>query len=88
MIISGPQVVSGQTLPEADIVDLAPTILHMLGEKVPRIMDGHVLSEALITPGDVRFVDDEEHLDGSRSQALSADEEAQIEDRLRSLGYL
>jgi len=88
MIISGPQVVSGQTLPEADIVDMAPTILHMLGEKVPRIMDGRVLSEALISPGDVRFVDDEEHLDGSGAQALSADEEAQIEDRLRSLGYL
>jgi predicted AlkP superfamily phosphohydrolase/phosphomutase len=88
LIISGPQVVSGETLPEADIVDLAPTILHMLGEKVPRIMDGHVLSEALTSPGEVRFVDDEKHLDESGEQALSADEEAQIEDRLRSLGYL
>jgi predicted AlkP superfamily phosphohydrolase/phosphomutase len=89
LIIDGPDIVSGSILSDPDIVDLAPTILHMLGEGVPRTMDGQVLHVAFQSPSEVTFV--EEELDADDvidDQALSADEEAQVEDRLRSLGYL
>ena len=37
----------GVRLEEAQIFDLAPTILRMMGEPVPKDMDGKVLTEAL-----------------------------------------
>jgi predicted AlkP superfamily phosphohydrolase/phosphomutase len=89
LIIDGPGVKSESTLAEADIVDLAPTILHLLGEAVPRTMDGQVLHDVFQSPSEVSFVE-EEHEEGDMvdNQALTADEEAQIEERLRHLGYL
>lgn len=89
LIIEGPGIMSGSVLAEADIVDLAPTILHMLGEAVPRTMDGQVLQEIFQSPSEVSFIE-EEHEAGDLvdDKALTADEEAQIEERLRSLGYL
>jgi predicted AlkP superfamily phosphohydrolase/phosphomutase len=89
LIIDGPEIVSGRILPKADIVDLAPTILHMLGEGVPKTMDGQVLRDVFQSPSEVSFVEeDHEANDVVDDQVLSADEEAQVEERLRSLGYL
>ena len=51
---------------KASIMDLAPTILHMLGLPVPRYMDGRVLTE-IFKPGSepaerpVRYTDYEKH---------------------------
>jgi hypothetical protein len=66
---------------------LAPTILHLLGEAVPAIMDGRILEEALIDPVPVRFVAGvaDELRD---EQDFNTDEADQIEERLRGLGYL
>lgn len=77
----------GVALPQVDIVDLAPTIMHLLGEPVPRVMDGRVLAEALVDPAPVRYAED----DGTSvaaEQGFDASEAEQIEDRLRGLGYL
>ena len=48
LVAAGPDFHSGQTddLPTGN-VDLAPTILHILGTKVPKEMDGRILSEAM-----------------------------------------
>jgi predicted AlkP superfamily phosphohydrolase/phosphomutase len=86
-IAYGPGIGSSQPLKEANILDLAPTLLHLLGEAVPRVMDGRVLTE--IFAGDRPVVYDEtESADGADGMSLSADEEAEVEERLRSLGYL
>ena len=49
LIAAGPDFRRGQTddLPTGN-VDLAPTILHILGIKAPQEMDGRVLSEAMV----------------------------------------
>ncbi|MCA9974960.1 MAG: hypothetical protein KC413_04395, partial [Anaerolineales bacterium] len=74
-------------LPEYNILDLAPTIMHLLGEAVPRIMDGRVLQEIFVRETAVRY--DETNTDGSQTDThLSSEEAKQVEDRLRSLGYL
>lgn len=86
-IAQGTGVRAGTALPEADIVDLAPTILHLLGEPVPRILDGRVLTEALADPAPVRFQEDEETVVAAE-QGFDAAEAEQIEERLRGLGYL
>ncbi|MBC7225529.1 MAG: phosphodiesterase, partial [Anaerolineae bacterium] len=77
----------------ADIVDMAPTILHALGEAVPSSMDGRVLrqlfAEAYLQQHPVRVV---EEGDGEaappREDGYSEDEARAIEARLQGLGYL
>ena len=88
-LAQGPAIHKGQHLPEANILDLAPTILHLLGEPVPRIMDGQVLATVFREPTEVTYRDDAaEDSDAVDSQTLSDEETAQVEERLRSLGYL
>jgi predicted AlkP superfamily phosphohydrolase/phosphomutase len=47
MLLWGQAASAGVQVKDAQIVDLAPTILHIMGEPVPRDMDGRVLSGAL-----------------------------------------
>ena len=88
-IAGGSNVHKGVDLQDANIADLAPTILHLLGQSVPRVMDGRVLGELLLSPTEVNYSEEEE-LTGPESPdpALSEEESAQVEERLRSLGYL
>ncbi len=71
----------------AHIMDLAPTILHLMGLPVPDDMDGRVLSSMLSSDRPVRY----EHVAATEvgpETGLSAEETAEVEDRLRALGYL
>lgn len=88
-IAHGPGLQRGHTIDGADILDLAPTIMHLLGESVPRIMDGRVLQEVFSNPTEVSYLEQAaDQAAPTDSQSLSQDEEAQLEERLRSLGYL
>ncbi|MCA9990089.1 MAG: alkaline phosphatase family protein [Anaerolineales bacterium] len=90
-IAHGPTFKQAETLPEASILDLAPTIMQLLAQPVPRIMDGRVLAEIFTTPpavvyDDVEFVADQ--MADAPGRGLDDAETAQVEERLRSLGYL
>jgi predicted AlkP superfamily phosphohydrolase/phosphomutase len=88
-IAQGPAIDQSKSLPEANIVDLAPTIFHLLGEPVPQTMDGKVLADIFVDVGEVVYGEDgadDSHL--TDLQTLSDEETAQVEERLRSLGYL
>lgn len=74
-------------LPSANILDLAPTILHMLEEPVPPIFDGQVLQEIFTTQRPVVWSDGTEET-AVAEQTLSEEESQQVEARLKSLGYL
>ncbi len=88
-IIHGPEIASEGRISQSNITDLAPTILHLLGEGVPRSMDGRVLQEVFRSPRDVSYVDDKlDQSDLVDDVTLSEDEAAQVEERLRGLGYL
>ena len=71
---------------DAGMPDIAPTLLHLMGEAIPAHMDGRVLSEALranhspiVTPS----------VTVPRSPASATDaESAAIRERLERLGYL
>jgi predicted AlkP superfamily phosphohydrolase/phosphomutase len=87
-LVQGPGIKTGVQLPANHISDLAPTIMHLLGEAVPHIMDGRVLTEIYEEPQPVTF-DDQDPQEGiAPEQDFSLDEAAQVEDRLRGLGYL
>jgi predicted AlkP superfamily phosphohydrolase/phosphomutase len=87
----GPGVKPGTRLDGAQIVDLAPTILALLGVEIPPEMDGRVLEEAF--EGDViRPVwgapEPPPTTPGQDPLELSEDEQAEIAARLRGLGYI
>lgn len=86
-IAAGAGIRQGVVLPEASILDLAPTLLHLLGEPVPRVMDGRVLSEALVDAAPVTYEDEGESAMADE-RGFDAAEAEQIEERLRGLGYL
>jgi predicted AlkP superfamily phosphohydrolase/phosphomutase len=85
-IAAGMPVMQGCKL-DASICDLAPTILHLMGLPVPDDMDGRVLMEALTETADVRFVEADSAATNN-SATYSAEEEAEVAERLRGLGYL
>lgn len=90
--IAGPGIEAKDGL-VASLYDIAPTALYLAGLKLPA-MDGHVLLDLL--PGDMKAgrpvtvaeMDLPLAGAGSISSPYSAEEEAQIEESLRNLGYL
>jgi len=87
LVAWGAGVRSGERVEDAHIMDLAPTILHAMGLPVPDDMDGRVLNEALDISRPVTY-DRRAESDAGAEEALSAEETAEVEERLRSLGYL
>ncbi len=71
------------------IQDVLPTLLHLNGRAVPEICDGRVLAEILADPAPPRLDRDWRRFLGARREVgLEGDQEAEIRERLRELGYL
>ncbi|MFB3882308.1 MAG: alkaline phosphatase family protein [Armatimonadota bacterium] len=93
LIAHGPAFVSGASVEGARLVDLAPTLLHVLGEPVPEDMTGRVLEE-LLDPGFLRenpvrySAPDGAETPGAPTAELSPEESEEVAERLRKMGYL
>jgi len=90
----GPGIRRGGTLADANVLDLTPTILALLGEPVGRDMDGFVLTnlidEGHLADYPVTYIDTYERDDEpeqSEEPIESALDDA-IREELRSLGYI
>ncbi len=84
LVGTGPRLVHGFK-GQGALVDVMPSVLHLLGQPITEELDGDVLS-SLFTPAylqqvPIRRVSSDEEL-------LSDEEEGMIVDRLRDLGYL
>ncbi|MCS6862565.1 MAG: alkaline phosphatase family protein, partial [Abditibacteriales bacterium] len=88
LIMAGAAVRKGETLTSANIVDLAPTILHLLDVPIPDDMDGRVLTEALTTTKDVTTIKADESTDEGFAEAYTAEESEKVKETLRGLGYI
>ena len=94
LIASGPAVVPGASLGKSNLLDIAPTILHLMGVPVPDDMDGRVLAElfdpAVVPPP--RPVGDGSSAEAPPEEPVSVgyteEEDAAIQQRLADLGYL
>ena len=91
LIAHGPQVRRGHRLEGASIIDVAPTLLHLLGCPVPDDMDGRPLVEILRADGaslpPVRTCEPVEPHFGDGTDLTDAERDEMIA-RLRSLGYI
>jgi predicted AlkP superfamily phosphohydrolase/phosphomutase len=91
ILAAGPRVVDGADL-DARVQDIAPTLLHLLDEPVPDHMDGRVLTELLsadeLARRPVRSIAGVGGDAATTDVAMSAEEEHDLEESLRALGYL
>jgi predicted AlkP superfamily phosphohydrolase/phosphomutase len=83
---SGPGIAQIPGQYDANLVDLAPTVLHYMGLPVPIGMDGCVLTRVLREQHPVSYSSD--LFDGRQEFELSEDEEKELTKRLKDLGYL
>ena len=81
---AGPAVAHGR-LESPSIVDLAPTILALLGVDAGEQLDGSVLP--LFTPADELVAATTGERPVAEESVYSENEEAEIQERLRALGY-
>lgn len=91
LVAKGRHFEEGLSVEDARIIDLAPTILYRMGLKVPRDMDGRVLEE--IFTEDFRCGNPLEYCEESTDRneggfELSPEEQKDIIQKLRGLGYL
>ena len=90
-LVAGPGVRASDSTSPAGIADIAPTVLWLLGEAVPKDMDGRVLSDAFdgapaprsAGSGDLTAPEG----DGPPPDGSFEDDE-EIRERLRGLGYV
>jgi predicted AlkP superfamily phosphohydrolase/phosphomutase len=93
LIARGPAFQPGAKPESARLVDLMPTILHLLGVPIPAGLDGRVLTE-ILKPEFLREhpVEGEagafEPMAAPRSTPYSEQEAAEVEERLKALGYV
>ena len=94
LIASGPAVRAGARPEGATLLDIAPTILHLLGVPVPADMDGRPLAE-LFDPAILPPPASDEPGPGApapaepvAASAYTEEEDAAIQQRLADLGYL
>jgi hypothetical protein len=92
LMAAGPHIEHRQTLPTAGIIDIAPTVLYLMGIAAQPDMDGHILEmlfndyflaekrEFLQTPGDAASI--------AMGENWTQQDEQEIVQRLRDLGYL
>ena len=91
--MKGTGVREGARLEGASLIDVAPTLLHYLGEGVPSDFDGHVLQDVFtadeIGANPIRIVDaPAEDGDDRGEHGLTSEEMKEIRDRLKRIGYL
>jgi hypothetical protein len=74
----------------ADIIDLAPAILYLMGCKVPDDMDGKVVVDLFdgdyVQSKPIEYYTPESYTRGT-CNALSQGDQEEIIDKLKSLGY-
>lgn len=92
-LMHGPGVAANADLGEISIMDLAPTLLHLLGLPVPEDMDGHVVEAAFDEAyqkarGSVQFRPGTAWDPGIGELWSPAENEDAVRERLKGLGYI
>jgi len=92
LVAKGPHLRRGAEIYGARLIDIAPTLLYLLDQPVPRDMDGWVLIDLFesefIESHAIRYDSSLEDIAAPRSGDYSKEEAEQVEERLKALGYI
>jgi predicted AlkP superfamily phosphohydrolase/phosphomutase len=92
LLMKGHVIRKGLRIADASILDIAPTVLHVAGQPIPRTMDGKVLLEAFgesfRAKNPVEYTDVASATGSEKEFRFSFEESLEIQGRLRSLGYI
>jgi tetratricopeptide (TPR) repeat protein len=92
LILSGKNIRPGGRLEEASIYDIAPTIMALFDQPIPRSWPGRVLAQALtedfLNEHPVRFRTDDPERHDQRSSEMIDPAAADLLEKLESLGYI
>jgi predicted AlkP superfamily phosphohydrolase/phosphomutase len=93
IVAQGPHVRRDVVIEGANIIDVAPTILYLLGMAIPNDMDGkpllNLLEQTYAQQAAATYTDEREHSDvASDQQGYSEEEEESVRVKLEALGYL
>ncbi len=92
LIVSGPQIRRNTVTTEAEIIDVAPSILYLMGLPIPAGTDGKVLqtiiSEDFVRSHGIQHKEAERSAAEAKNIDYSEEEQKKIEDNLKNLGYL
>ena len=92
LVARAPALKRGMEIENPRLIDVAPTILHLLGVSVPQDMDGSVLINAFrpefLSEHPVQSGDASGTSGGDRPGGYTDEESAKVEERLQALGYL
>jgi hypothetical protein len=92
LMLGGEPFLEDTQIENARIIDVAPTILYLMGVPIPNDMDGKVLHEAMVPSSfEDRPIQYEEASTSTSVEDIDvySDEETEdVRDRLRGLGYL
>ncbi|MHB8858054.1 MAG: alkaline phosphatase family protein [Thermoleophilia bacterium] len=89
LILHGPQIAAAD-LGEAEMVDVAPTVMNILGLPASAEWDGKVLKQALsgVEASSEEATGYDEQDAGARERVYSEEDEEEVRKRLEDLGYL
>ncbi len=90
LIAKGPAIPPGVQF-DAGLMDIAPTVLHIAGVSIPAETDGRVLIDLFEDGSEFRsqsVVYKSEELEQEDAESFTKEEQAQVEEQLRNLGYL
>lgn len=89
---AGPKIKAQGAVANCSVIDIAPTILYLMGESVPGNMDGRVLTEAIhpdaLEQQPIMTSENETETGHDTAQNFSDEEEELIVERMRNLGYM
>ena len=94
IIANGPHIRKDYIIKDANISDVAPTVMYLMGLDVPKQMDGKVLTDMVdedclkSRPVSYSVYDEGNSPDNDFSDGYSKDEADTVMDRLRGLGYV
>ena len=77
----------GISIPMVNIVDVAPTVLHFLGESIPTSMDGKLITKLFKNQESIGERYYEENTSIEQMENLSDEEAVLVLHTLRKLGY-
>ena len=94
LMIKGPHICEGKKIEKASIMDIAPTILYLMGQKIPLDMDGRVLldcfSEYFLAEHPLVYDNQPIGIAETTEDkgVYSNQEAAKIKEQLKGLGYM